>query len=142
MKKGREGSAFRNTMSMKQYLNGIQHLGLPTNDMDKTIAFYESLGFTIPYETRMGEDRVVFLQLGDLVLECYTDTPAVMKNGAIDHLAIDVSDIDAVFAEAKAAGYQIMEDEVQYLPFWEKGVRFFNIVGPNAETVEFSQKLS
>ena len=27
------------------HINGFQHLGLPTNDIEKTIAFYEKLGF-------------------------------------------------------------------------------------------------
>ena len=30
---------------MKERIKGMQHIGLPTNDMKATIAFYESLGF-------------------------------------------------------------------------------------------------
>ena len=32
-------------------------------------------------------------------------------------------------------------DEVHFLPFWENGVKFFTIEGPNKEKVEFSQYL-
>jgi len=125
---------------MKDYLNGIQHIGLPTGDMDKTVAFYQGLGFEVAYETDLNGQRVVFLKLGNLVLESYVDN-ACMKTGAIDHIAIDVSDIDACFAEAKKAGYEMLETEVQYLPFWANGVKYFNIVGPNKEKIEFSQML-
>ncbi|MDD3243533.1 MAG: VOC family protein, partial [Eubacteriales bacterium] len=31
--------------------------------------------------------------------------------------------------------------EVKGLPFWANGVRFFTILGPNAEKIEFSQML-
>ena len=32
-------------------------------------------------------------------------------------------------------------DIVHFLPFWENGVKFFTIEGPNKEKVEFSQYL-
>lgn len=28
-------------------INGLQHIGLPTNDLEKTVAFYEGLGFSV-----------------------------------------------------------------------------------------------
>ncbi|MCT3390826.1 VOC family protein, partial [Lentilactobacillus hilgardii] len=30
---------------IKDDITGIQHVGIPSKDLDKTIAFYESLGF-------------------------------------------------------------------------------------------------
>ena len=38
-------------------------------------------------------------------------------------------------------GYELLDDAVRFLPFWARGVRFFTILGPNGEKVEFSQKL-
>ena len=32
-------------MELREQLNGIQHVGIPTNDIEMTIAFYEKLGF-------------------------------------------------------------------------------------------------
>ena len=49
-------------MTLGNFAKGLQHIGLPTNHMDTTIAFYEGLGFTKKYETlneKAGE-RVVF----------------------------------------------------------------------------------
>jgi lactoylglutathione lyase len=54
---------------------------------------------------------------------------------------LDVTDVEAAFQAAKEKNYNIKETEVKFLPFWENGVKFFNIVGPNNETVEFCQKL-
>ena len=31
-------------MDLKEQLNGIQHIGIPTNDIEKTIDFYQTLG--------------------------------------------------------------------------------------------------
>ena len=41
----------------------------------------------------------------------------------------------------KAAGLTPMTDEIQFLPFWEKGVRFFKVLDPNNAPVEFCQIL-
>ena len=34
-------------MKLKEQLSGIQHVGIPTNDTEKTIRFYETLGFEV-----------------------------------------------------------------------------------------------
>ena len=38
-------------MDLKTYTTGIQHIGIPTNDIEKTIAFYQKLGFEIALQT-------------------------------------------------------------------------------------------
>lgn len=38
-------------MKLKEQLNGIQHVGIPTNDIEKTIRFYETLGFEVAFQT-------------------------------------------------------------------------------------------
>lgn len=30
---------------MKNYVTGLQHIGIPTNDIKKSLEFYEKLGF-------------------------------------------------------------------------------------------------
>lgn len=122
---------------------GLQHVGLPTNDLKATIAFYESLGFKTVYQVRneaAGED-VAFLRLKNLTIEAYENGRAAMQSGAIDHIAIDVSDVEAAYRLAQEQGYQIVSNGVEFLPFWQKGVKFFILLGPNQERVEFNQYL-
>lgn len=130
-------------MKLGTFAAGLQHIGLPTNDMDKTIAFYEGLGFENVYETvnEAAKERVAFLRLGNLTVEAYENGQAAMESGAIDHMALDVRDIDACYAEAEKQGYEIVSRGIEELPFWEKGVRFFIILGPNRERIEFNQML-
>ena len=47
---------------------------------------------------------------------------------------------DAAFAAAKETLKQAT-DEIEFLPFWEKGVRFFKVLDPNNAPVEFCQIL-
>jgi len=66
---------------------------------------------------------------------------AARKDGHIDHIAFDVPDIDAAFKTLQTAGFTIIEDAPVFLHFWKKGCRYFNILGPNNERLEFNQVL-
>ena len=46
-------------MSFPQVLTGVAHIGIPTNDLDKTIAFYKKLGFVSALETVNKDARCV-----------------------------------------------------------------------------------
>lgn len=128
---------------MKELMNGLQHIGIPTNDIETTIQFYEKIGFETAYRTvnEEADEKVAFLKLHNLMIETYENKAAVMKTGAIAHIAIDVTDIETVYEEIDKAGLNSTEDPLHFLPFWENGVRFFTIEGPNKEKIEFSQLL-
>lgn len=127
-------------MELKDNLAGLEHVGVPTADIEKTIAFYESLGFTVALRTAIPDgSKVAFLQLGNVMIETYESADAAGKPGAIDHLALKARDIEAAFASIRALGYEMVNDEIEFLPFWENGVRFFTFYGPNREKIEFSQ---
>lgn len=131
-------------MKLMDLVTGIQHIGIPTNDLAATKEFYMDLGFELVYETinEKANEPVAFLQAGDILIETYENKKAAMAGGSIDHIAMSVPDIEAAYAVAKERGYQFLEsDEIVFLPFWEKGIRYFLIEGPNKEPIEFLQKL-
>ena len=130
-------------------VTGFQHLGLPVADLEKSAAFYCSLGlrdmerYTI--QENGGETQVAFLRIGDFWLELYQSAARFARKddapGPIDHLTLDVRDIDQAFAAAKAAGYRLLDERPVTLPLRQRGVRFFLIQGPDGERVEFNQLL-
>lgn len=128
-------------MDIRNFATGIQHVGIPTNDINETVSFYQSLGFTLAFSANNQGEEVRFLQLGNLMVEAYQNGQAVLSTGAIDHIAIDVVNIDELFLKIKSAGYTMLDQQVNGLPFWERGVKFFTILGPNKEKIEFCQKL-
>lgn len=143
-------------MEIKDFTTGVQHIGIPTNDIKKTIEFFQLLGFEVAFRTINGPEEVAFLQLHNLVIETYQNHQAKMEYGAIDHIAIDVKNIDALFEEVKAKAieaekvatekqatslFRMLDTQVNGLPFWEKGVKFFTIEGPNKEKIEFCERL-
>jgi hypothetical protein len=52
-----------------------------------------------------------------------------------------LADIDETFTLLKNEGFSIIEDRPVYLPFWENGCKYFNILGPDGERLEFCQIL-
>lgn len=52
-------------MDNKYGVVGVAHIGLPTNNIEKTIAFYKSLGFEVVMETynEKAKEKVAFLKL-------------------------------------------------------------------------------
>ena len=126
------------------HVNGFQHIGIPTNDLEQSIEFYEKLGFAVARREDIPSDRVAFLKLKNMVVELYESKsgPAAKGiDGALDHVALDVDDVEAVFAAVKAAGLTPITEDIQFLPFWENGFKFFKVLDPNNVPVEFGQIL-
>ena len=126
-------------MAFKDISTGLQHIGLPTNDLKKTIEFYAALGFEVAYQTVNNGEPVAFLRLGDLTFEAYENGRAVGITGAVDHVAINVTDV----AEARRLADELKLNVIEegQLPFWDNGVKYFTVLGPNREKVEFNQYL-
>lgn len=127
-------------MDIKDFCTGVQHIGIPTNDIEETVNFYLQLGFEIVLRTTNGDEKVAFLQMNNLVIETYQNGQAAMKPGAIDHIALDVKDIDTLFEVVKSKKLHLLDEGVNGLPFWENGVKFFTILGPNKEKIEFCER--
>lgn len=133
-------------------LKGLQHLGLPVTDLERSKAFYSRLGFEEAMRTDLhretGEVHVSMMQHDGFTIELYQlpeqerQEIAKRSDGHIDHIALDVMDIEQAYAEICAAGLEVLEDGAPiYLPFWEHGVRYFTVQGPDGEKVEFNQIL-
>lgn len=128
-------------MSLKDYVTGVQHVGIPTADLDATVKFYQSLGFEQAGLFTNGDSRCAFMKFGDLVIETW-EGEAGAHEGAINHVSLNATDIEAAFAWIKSAGFTMIDNEIQSIPsFWDHGIRYFNILGPNQEIIEFCQIL-
>lgn len=130
-------------------ISAIQHVGIPVTNLPRSIAFYESLGFSeamrSTFDHADGEGQVCMMKSGDVVMELYQFPEPVLAeiraraHGHIDHIAFDVADVDAVFEELKTGNFEIQEEAPVFLPFWKNGCRYFNILGPDGERLEFNQ---
>ena len=136
---------------MNLKINHIQHIGLPVTNLKVSQAFYERLGFASVmdsgFDYRGGRGSVSMMKRGGMILELYQMPEAQLeeirtrKDGRIDHIAFDVDDIDEAFVTLKDAAFSIVESEPVFLPFWKNGCKFFNVLGPDGERLEFNQIL-
>ena len=132
-------------------INHIQHIGIPVTDLKVSTAFYKKLGFQNVMESAFDlngdKGAVAMMQQEEMIIEIYQmpekelDEIRNRKNGHIDHIAFDVSNIDETFAALKNASFDVIEAAPVFLPFWKNGCRYFNITGPDGERIEFNQIL-
>ncbi len=122
----------------------MDHIGLGVNDLEAAAAWYiDVLGFR-QIGAFVTPDGVParFLKSGDLVYEIFQPLEGVAAPGKIDHFSFVSTDIEADYAYCVAQGYSFEQEGIQCIPtFWEKGIRFFKIMSPTGEPVEFCQIL-
>ncbi|USS85411.1 VOC family protein [Fructilactobacillus myrtifloralis] len=126
-------------MALDNYFTGIQHVGIPATDLDETVAFYEKLGFEKAGEFLYQGNRCAFMKYGNLLIETWEGDETAKVDGAINHISLNTTDAAAALQEAKQMDLNLIDTEIQTRPFWDKGIKFFNIYGPNHEKIEFCE---
>ncbi|MBN8859716.1 MAG: VOC family protein [Sphingobacteriales bacterium] len=132
-------------------IHALQHVGLPVSDIETSERFYERLGFrNVMRRSFMhgGEEGTcIMMKREEITIELYQlperelEGVRQRKDGHIDHIAFDVPDIEAAFHVLKSSGFSIIEATPVTLDFWERGCRYFNMIGPDNERLEFNQIL-
>ena len=132
-------------------INHLQHIGIPVTNIVASAAFYNRLGFTnvmqSAFKTESEPGTCIMMKNKDTIIELYQQPRQLLKeikertDGHIDHFTFDVDDIDVAFKKLKDASFKIIEQEPVFLPFWAKGCKYFNILGPDRERIEFNQIL-
>jgi len=132
-------------------INKLQHIGIPVTDLSVSKAFYNRLGFENVMQSDFTFDgdtgTCMMMQHKDIIIELYQMPQKQLqdiktrKDGHVDHIAFDVDDIDATFNTLKQASFTVLEDAPVFLSFWKNGCKYFNILGPDGERLEFNQIL-
>jgi lactoylglutathione lyase len=136
---------------LENNFKGIQHIGIPVTNLLRSVKFYQSIGFDNVMEGQFDHNNEIgnarMMKRSATVIELYQLPESELaeirnrKDGHIDHLAFDVSDVDKAFLDLKEAGFQISEKQPVSLNFWEKGCKYFTVIGPDKEKLEFNQIL-
>jgi glyoxylase I family protein len=136
---------------------GFHHVAIRAVDFDETIRFYtEGLGFSVHYRFSVPEriDRAAFLDAGDgRFVEVFGEGSAVQSEGrrrqpnedrtegAMLHFCLRVTDVEASYARALAAGADSRvaprTSRIGADPLVEVRIAF--VAGPNGEVIEFLQ---
>jgi len=142
-------------MSSTGITSGFHHVAIRAADFDATIAFYtQGLGFKVHYRFSVPDriDRAAFLDAGDgRYIEVFGQGSTVQSEGrrrrpdeeptegALLHFCLRVTDVEASYARALAAGaVSRIAPRIARLggePPAEVQIAF--VVGPNGEVIEF-----
>ena len=128
----------------------IEHLGIAVADLKKSNELFQRLLGNAPYKSETVASEGVetsFFQVGDTKIELLQasteDSPIAKfiskKSEGIHHIAFDVDDIELAFTTIKENHFTILEKEPVFLNFWNKGCKYFNILGPDGERLEFNE---
>ena len=127
----------------KPNVTGIHHIALKCQGLaayEKTIYFYHDLlGLPIVRTWGEGGESAAMLDTGNGLLEIFANAPDLLGMGALRHMALAVSDVDACAETVRAAGYPItMEPKDICIPSDPPyPARIAFCIGPVGEEVEF-----
>ncbi len=136
---------------------GVHHTGITVSDLDRSVAFYERLGFEVAERIEEeGEEvergvgvpgaklRVAMLEGPNSRLELIqylqpSDRPAPHPNNGIGaaHVCVEVEDVDAAVAELREQGIEFLTDPISH----EAGIRWVYAKDPDGITAELLQVL-
>lgn len=129
-------------------ITGMHHLGIYTDDMEKTLDFYcNTLGFDLKYRIVEKEGCVpdgfyplqyALIRLGNCTLELlqpYDCALAAKKGkGSLDHIGLSVTGIEEVIEELKRKGV-CFNGEMGTNTTLMNGYKGISFTGPNGEGI-------
>lgn len=120
------------------------HIGLAVSDLETAVKWYvDVLGFElIGSFVTPGGVQARFLKSGNLIYEIFRPLGGAAAPGKIDHFCFESTDIEADYAYCVAQGYSFEAEGIHSIPtFWDKGIKYFKILSPTGEAIEFCQVL-
>ena len=130
---------------MNRNFKGLAHIGIMTNDLDRSLDFYRILGGTVKdtavLPTPQGEKKLVMVDVCGLTVELIVPpVPSDAPTGVISHFAVWARDLDAVGATLRAAGYDAFDTPTKNTAPIFGGVTNWFLTGPNGERIELMEK--
>ncbi len=124
----------------------LDHIGIQCTDSEKNAAwFMEKLGFTLmgKFKSSHGDYFTWFVTNGNVTYEISQKADLEpCKQGLVNHIALTSEDIEADYRYCVENGYTICTKGIEAIPSrWEHGCRYFKVVTPGGEQIEFNQNL-
>lgn len=126
-------------------VTGMAHVCIYVKDIARSCRLYlDILGFVPDEEQVTDTMRLLLLKKGGSAIELIQHTPAREPKhaaGPIDHIALNVQDMDALIGKLRAAGYAFDSDEPIEVPDCFGGIKIIFFTGLDGERIELIQSL-
>lgn len=113
---------------------GLAHIGVRTADIEKSIEFYQALGFELTNRADVGT-KLAFLDCGACEVELIQAAQFNKDEGPVAHIALNVQNIEEYAADKKAKGLIPADAEIKCMDILG-GVKNLFFKGPSNETLE------
>jgi len=112
---------------------------LSVSNLERSRKFYESLGFAVVEEVTKPEKSMLWMKLGEMILELFCFKECKGSNDlkkqeriGVRHFSLCVDDIDRLWNELKSRGLTVTEPRMSR----SVGKRFFYIEDPDGIPIE------
>jgi lactoylglutathione lyase len=124
-------------------MTGLAHIGVIVKDIDASIKFYsDALGFELTARQSMETAQLAFLNAGSCRIELVqTAAYAPRSAGVVDHIAIEVEDIETLVCKLIEKGIVFLSD-INTTNELLGGIKNVFFTGPDGERLEFFEYIS
>ena len=124
----------------------LDHIGVQCVNSEKDATWYmDKLGFKLvaKFKSSRGDYYTWFVTNGQITYEIYQNADMdPKKQGLVDHIALNSTDIEADYKACLDAGLTVCTNGIESIPTrWERGCRYFKVLSPTGEQIEFNQNL-
>ena len=118
---------------------GLHHAGVHVASLERPIAFYEAVfGLYLAGRLSLGPEQLAFLEVGTCRIELIADGAAGRETGVVDHLAIEVDELDPWVPLLRERGVRLLDDAPVEVP--ALGARTLFCLGPDGERIELFEQ--
>ena len=129
-------------------IEGLHHIGIYTRSVDESLAFYtEVLEFkkqwrgVVDHPTGKLDVAIVKKENCSIELVRPADLSIITpKAGPVQHVALKVSQIEAVVEKLERNGIELHPKKIEFLPTLLNGVKHIFIFGPSGERIELAEE--
>ncbi|MGI9145076.1 MAG: VOC family protein [Chloroflexota bacterium] len=116
-------------------MRGLHHVGVYVSSLERSIAFYRDVfGLQVAERLDFDAEQIAFLSVGSARLELIQANPAQRSGGVVDHLALEITNLDSFVESLHERGVRMLDEAPISLP--ALGARILFCLGPDAERIE------
>ena len=131
---------------MDEHYQGFGHIGIDTNDISESIAFYEKIGGKLRYHTvrkssEGKEKHLALMSYAGVELELIQGfDPKPLREGIVTHFAVNVRDVAAAGKALQEIGINTFETaEKKYISDLFGGIDVWTFTGPSGERIQLQR---
>ena len=114
---------------------GLHHAGVHVSSLARSIAFFEQVfGLRLSQRLSFGGEELAFLSTGSGWVELIEDGSRGRPTGVVDHLALEVNDLDGQVRRLVERGVPLLDQAPVAVP--ALGARILFCLGPDGERIE------